>query len=228
MTGPPKTFHRNVFLAGPASRLEASLWTSLVVEPAFAALVCHPHPLYGGTMHNKVVFQVARTLHWLGVPVLRFNFRGAGLSEGTHDNGRGEADDVRAALDFLAEQFPGRPLLLAGFSFGMWVGFRVGCADARVAELVGLGLPANDTDLSSLRACPKPKLIIQGERDQFGARQKVEALFDAEPAALEPNQTKLVFVPEADHFFTGRLDAVERALSAWLQARHPELEQLKT
>ncbi|HEX2711488.1 MAG TPA: alpha/beta family hydrolase [Candidatus Acidoferrales bacterium] len=203
MTDPLKTFHRDVFLAGPAGRLEASLWTSPLAAPPFAALVCHPHPLYGGTMHNKVVFHVARTLHRLGASVLRFNFRGAGLSEGTHDNGRGESDDVRAALGFLAEQFPNRPLLLAGFSFGMWVGLRVGCADARVAELVGLGLPANDRDLSFLRTCPKPKLIIQGERDQFGARQTVEALFAAEPAGPEPNQTKLVLVREADHFFAG-------------------------
>ena len=116
--------------------------------PYFAAVVCHPHPLYGGTMHNKVVFRVARALHGLGLPVLRFNFRGTGMSAGEHDFGRGEADDVRAALDYLAEQFPGRPLLLAGFSFGAWVGLRVGCGDARVAELVGLGLPANDSDLS--------------------------------------------------------------------------------
>lgn len=226
MTDPLKSFHRNVFLAGPAGRLEALLWTSPVAGSAFAALVCHPHPLYGGTMHNKVVFHVARTLHRLGVPVLRFNFRGAGLSEGTHDNGRGETDDVRTALDFLAEQSPNRPLLLAGFSFGMWVGLQVGCADTRVAELVGLGLPANDRDLSFLRACPKPKLIIQGERDQFGARQTVVALFDAQPAGIEPHQTKLVFVPEADHFFTGRLAEVERALSTWLRARHPQLEAL--
>lgn len=237
MTLPPKIFHRSLFLDGPAGRLEALLWTSPLPEPPFAALVCHPHPLYGGTMHNKVVFQVARTLHRLGVPVLRFNFRGAGLSEGTHDDGRGEADDVRAALDFLAQEFPRRPLLLAGFSFGMRVGLRVGCADARVAELVGLGLPANEADLAFLRACSKPKLIIQGERDQFGARERVEALFYAAPAAAgrnmagksdsEPNQTKLVFVPGADHFFTGKLAPVARALNGWLRERHRELRPVE-
>ena len=111
-------FHRAFFLDGPAGKLEAMLWTSALAHPPRAAVVCHPHPLFGGTMHNKVVFQTAKALHHLGLPVLRFNFRGAGLSEGTHDNGIGEQDDVHAALDDLAREFPQTPLLLAGFSFG--------------------------------------------------------------------------------------------------------------
>ncbi len=217
-----KVFHRSFFLEGPAGHLEALLWTSPRPDPPLAALFCHPHPLYGGTMHNKVVFQVARTLHHLGLVVLRFNFRGAGLSEGIHDEGRGEADDVRTALGFLAEEFPGHPLLLAGFSFGAWVGLQVGCADARVAELIGLGLPANTADLAYLRACAKPKLFVQGERDPFGAQENVEALAAAMPEA-ERKQTTLVFVPGADHFFTGKLAAVEQAVRAWCVARHPEL-----
>ena len=217
MATPSKVFHRSVFIEGPAGRLEALLWTSPQAQPPLAAVVCHPHPLHGGTMHNKVVFRVARALHRLG-PVLRFNFRGAGMSGGEHDQGRGEADDVRAALHFLAEQFPGRRLLLAGFSFGAWVGLRVGCADARVAELVALGLPANDTDFSYLRECAKPKLFIQGQHDPFGARAKVKAL-----VAGLAGETKLVVVPGADHFFTGRLAAVDAAVSAWLRERHPEL-----
>ena len=221
-----KVFHRSVFLEGPAGRLEALFWTPPIstrgAEPPLAAVVCHPHPLYGGTMHNKVVFQVARTLDQLGLPVLRFNFRGAGMSEGEHDHGSGEAEDVRAGLDFVADQCPGLPLLLAGFSFGAWVGLRVGCADARVAELVSLGLPANDSDLSYLRDCSKPKLVVQGERDQFGAREKVEALF-AEMTEEARKQTRLVFVPGADHFFAGKLRQVDRALRAWLLERHPRL-----
>src|SRR5579863_10283410 len=119
-----EVFHRKLFLAGPAGRLEALMWTAPAGGPAFVAVVCHPHPLYGGTMHNKVVFQAAKRLHDFGVPVLRFNFRGAGLSEGAHENGRGEQEDVRAALDYLAGEFPGRPILLAGFSFGSSVGLR--------------------------------------------------------------------------------------------------------
>src|SRR5271154_6797346 len=125
--------HRTLMLSGPAGRIETILWTSSEndedVRPPLAAVVCHPHPLFGGTMHNKVVYQTAKTIHRFGLPVLRFNFRGVGLSEGTHDKGIGEKNDVVAAMDFLAEEFPGVPLLLAGFSFGSWVGLRAGCGD---------------------------------------------------------------------------------------------------
>src|SRR5215468_9229271 len=130
---------QNFFLNGPAGRLEAILWTpDRPGTPSLAALVCHPHPLFGGTMHNKVVYNAAKTMDALGIPTLRFNFRGAGLSAGEHDKGRGEQGDVQAGLDFLAAQFPGVPMLLAGFSFGSSVGLRVGCRDARVVELIGL------------------------------------------------------------------------------------------
>jgi len=133
---------QNLFLEGPAGRLEAILWTPTRADsPPLAAVICHPHPLFGGTMHNKVVYNAAKTLDVLGIPVLRFNFRGAGLSDGEHDQGRGEQGDVQAALDFLAAQFPNVPLLLAGFSFGSFVGLRVGCRDARVSELIGMGIP---------------------------------------------------------------------------------------
>lgn len=218
--------HRSLLLKGPAGRLEALLWNSPQPDPPLVAVACHPHPLYGGTMHNKVVFRVAKTLARLGLPVLRFNFRGTGMSQGTHDYGRGEADDVRTALTFLAEQFPGQPQLLAGFSFGAWVGLQVGCADARVAELVGLGLPANDTDFSFLRNCPKPKLLLQGDRDQFGARETLQALV-ADVRGPQSQQTTLVFVPDADHFFTGKLTQVDRALEGWLKARYPELAAMQ-
>jgi len=212
-----EVFHHKFFLEGPAGRLEALLWTSAKPVPSLAALVCHPHPLFGGTMHNKVVFHVARTMHALGLPVLRFNFRGAGLSAGTHNHGRGEQDDVRAAIAWLTERFPDRPLVLAGFSFGAWVGLRVGCEDPRIAELVGLGLPVNDSDFSYLRGCAKPKLCIQGENDQFGARDRLETLF-----AILPEPKRLEFVPGADHFFTGKLSAIDRAMRSWLIARHDE------
>jgi alpha/beta superfamily hydrolase len=204
-------FHRSFFIDGPAGHLEAMLWTVANADPGLVAVVCHPHPLFGGTMHNKVVFQAAKAIHRRGIPVLRFNFRGAGLSEGVHDKGRGEQDDVRAALDYLAREFPGRPILLAGFSFGAWVGLRVGCEDARVTKLIGLGIPVNDSDLSYLRACTKAKLIIQGGKDEFGSRENVEALF-----ATMPEPKSLVFVDGADHFFAGKLDRVAAAIDAWI------------
>jgi uncharacterized protein len=206
-------FHRSLFLEGPAGRLEALLWTSAEPDPSFVAVVCHPHPLFGGTMHNKVVFQTAKALHQRGAAVLRFNFRGVEQSEGEHDRGLGEQDDVRAAIDYLDTEFPGRPILLAGFSFGSSVGLRVGCSDARVAQLIGLGLPVDNIDMSFLRECDKPKLIIQGGSDQFGARAGIEALF---ATLAEPK--RLVVIEGADHFFTGKLDQVAAAIDAWLDA----------
>jgi alpha/beta superfamily hydrolase len=211
-----ETFHRNFFLAGPAGRLEAMLWTVPDAHPPLAAVVCHPHPLFGGTMHNKVVYQAAKALHLRGMPVMRFNFRGAGLSDGVHDRGVGEKGDVRAALDYLAAEFPRTPILLAGFSFGSMVGLRVGCTDQRVSDLIGLGIPVDHSDLTYLRDCAKPKLIIQGGKDQFGSRANVEALF---ATLSEPK--RLVFVEGADHFFAGQLEKVRSAIDAWLDERHP-------
>lgn len=211
--------HRTFFLQGPVGPLEAVLWTPQGgVHPSLAALVCHPHPLYGGTMHNKVVYHAAKTLDGHGIPVLRFNFRGAGRSAGAHDQGRGELEDVRAALDSLAGEFLGLPVLVAGFSFGCWVGLRAGCEDRRVTELAGLGAPVNDSDFSFLARCAKPKLFLQGEQDQYGAAAKLESVVRS-----LPGENSLVIVPGADHFFAGTLGPVGAALSAWLTARHPEL-----
>ena len=202
---------RNFFLEGPAGRLEAILWTASAARRApFAAVICHPHPLFGGTMHNKVIYRTAKSLDALGIPVLRFNFRGAGLSAGVHDGGRGEQGDVRATLGFLASEFPGVPLLLAGFSFGAWVGLRVGCEDQRVSHLIGLGIPVNSTDFSFLRQCDKPKLFIHGSDDEHGAVEKVKALIPTLPGA-----NHLVVVEGVDHFFAGKLEQLERAINAW-------------
>lgn len=203
----PEVFHRNIFLQGPAGRLEATLWTASAAEPQFVAVVCHPHPLYGGTMHNKVVYQTAKALHRRGASVLRFNFRGAGQSEGVHDRGIGEQADVRTSLDYLSAEFPRKAVALAGFSFGSWVGLRVGCEDARVTSLIGLGLPVDNVDVGYLRVCVKPKLIIQGGQDQFGSRANIEALF-----ATIPEPKRLVIVEGADHFFSGHLDAIGGAI----------------
>jgi uncharacterized protein len=203
---------RNFFLEGPAGRLEAILWTPpSSAHPPLAAVVCHPHPLFAGTMHNKVVYQTAKSLDAIGIPVLRFNFRGAGLSAGVHDRGQGEKDDVRAALDFLASEFAGVPLLLAGFSFGAWVGMRVGCEDPRVSHMIGLGIPVNSTDFSFLRQCAKPKLFVHGSKDEHGAIEKVKALI-----STLPGENELVVVEGVDHFFVGKLDQLSGAIKAWL------------
>jgi uncharacterized protein len=176
-----------------------------------AALVCHPHPLFGGTMHNKVVYQAAKSLDALGLAVLRFNFRGTSLSEGKHDRGEGERGDVRAALDFLSAEFPNIPLLVAGFSFGSWVGLRAGCEDARVTSLIGLGAPVNNTDFSYLMHCPKPKLFVHGSNDMYGAVDKLESV-----VATAAGENKIVIVEEADHFFVGKLDQVDAAITKWM------------
>jgi alpha/beta superfamily hydrolase len=215
---------RNLFLQGPAGRLEAILWKPPGLSlPPMAGVICHPHPLFGGTMHNKVIYQAAKSLDALGLAVLRFNFRGAGMSEGTHDRGRGEQRDVRAALDFLANEFPGVPLVLAGFSFGCWVGLRVGCEDARVADLIGLGAPVNNTDFSYLDRCAKPKLFVHGENDEHGDVRKVETL-----VARLPGENRFAMIPGVDHFFTGKLDQLDRAITKWLTDRHPVLNRQAT
>jgi len=205
---------KNFFLDGPAGRLEAILWTPGAGTPRLAAVVCHPHPLFGGTMHNKVVYQAAKSLDAAGLAVLRFNFRGTGLSEGQHDRGQGERGDVGAALGFLAAEFPNISLLVAGFSFGCWVGLRAGCEDARVTSLIGLGAPVNNADFSYLAQCAKPKLFVHGSNDVYGAVDKLNAVI-----ATAAGENRVVIVDEADHFFVGKLDQVDRAITDWVGAR---------
>ncbi len=206
---------RSFFIPGPAGRLEALLNASSDAG-THAALVCHPHPMFGGTMHNKVVFNAMKALNGLGLPVLRFNFRGAGLSEGKHDDGRGEADDVRAALDWLHGELH-LPLVFAGFSFGAGVGLRAACADSRVGAVIALGLPiaaaGRDYDYAFLRDCGKPKLFISGTQDQFCPRAELEGVM---AAAAGPKQ--VVFIEGADHFFEGRLGEVQKEIEEWLRA----------
>jgi len=199
---------QSLSLPGPAGRLEALWEQPEAARNDLVGLVCHPHPLYGGTLHNKVVHHTARALQELGLAVLRFNFRGAGASEGRHDNGRGEADDVQAALAHLEGKTPGAAIVLAGFSFGAWVGLRVGCEHDRVRALVGAGLPANSTDFNFLSGCAKPKLFVQGSRDQYGSRVNVESVL---ASAAEPK--KLVWIEAADHFFAGHLDELRQAIA---------------
>ncbi|HXY25984.1 MAG TPA: alpha/beta fold hydrolase [Candidatus Acidoferrum sp.] len=212
---------RSFFLEGPAGRLEAILWRPAAPArhlPPLATMVCHPHPLFGGTMHNKVVYQTAKALDALGLPVLRFNFRGVGLSAGEHDRGNGEKDDVRAAIEFLKQEFPHVPVLLAGFSFGAWIGLRVGCEDPYVHKLIGLGIPVNSTDFSFLKQCEKPKLFVHGGNDQFGSVDKVQSVVGS-----IPGENQLVIVEGVDHFFFGKLDELSSAIQVWLTGQIPRL-----
>jgi len=208
-------------LRGPAGRLEALLNTGRE-DALYAALVAHPHPPSGGTMHTKAVYHAAKAFSSFGIPVLRFNFRSAGLSEGVHDEGRGEVDDVRAGLDWLQKRF-GLPILFAGFSFGSNVGFRACCGDARVAGMVGLGLPVRahgrDYRYDFLPACRAPKLFVSGDHDEFSPRGVLEATLVSAP---EPK--KIVWIDGADHFFGGipespgsKLDAMNLAVQEWVK-----------
>lgn len=206
---------RSLFIDGPAGRLEALL-NSGAANPTHAALICHPHPSYGGTMHNKVAFHAMKALNSFGFPALRFNFRGTGLSQGEHDHGIGEVDDVRAALDWLDREFH-LPIIFAGFSFGAAIGLRAACPDDRVQAVIGLGVPVRPVDersygLDFLNSCAKPKLFVSGSRDQFGPRTQLEEMFNA---ATEPK--KLVIIESADHFFEGRLKEMREAIEAWLK-----------
>lgn len=211
---------RSLFIDGPAGRLEALL-NAGAENATRAALVCHPHPLFGGTLHNKVVFHTMKALNSFGFPVLRFNFRGAGLSQGEHDQGEGEADDVRAALDWLDSEYH-LPLIFAGFSFGAAVGLRAACPDSRVKAVIGVGTPVGPVVADSeaprnytfdfLRECTKPKLFVSGDRDQFGPRAKLEDL-----VASIPEPKKLVIVEGADHFFEGRLRELRETIEAWVK-----------
>ena len=211
---------RSLFLDGPAGRLEALL-NAGTETATHAAVVCHPHPLFGGTLHNKVVFHTMKALNNFGFPVLRFNFRGTGLSEGEHDHGIGEIEDVRRALDWIDAEYH-LPIVFAGFSFGSAVGLRAACADPRVQAVIGVGTPvapvAEDTEeprvytFEFLNDCRKPKLFVSGARDKFGPRAKLESMLNAVP---EPK--KLVMIEGADHFFEGRLRELREAIESWVK-----------
>lgn len=203
---------RSLFLEGPAGRLEALL-NAGVADATHSALVCHPHPLFGGTMHNKVVFHAMKALHSFGFPVLRFNFRGTGLSHGTHDEGRGEQEDVRTALAWLKASF-GLPVIFAGFSFGTAVGTRVACGDPDVPAIISLGTPVaaegRTYAFEFLKDCRKPKLFLSGDHDEFGPHAELERIV---AQAAEPKE--LVFVP-GDHYFAGHLDEMRLTIESWL------------
>ncbi len=200
-------------LRSSAGRLEALLNTG-TPDAKYAVLICHPHPLGGGTMHNKVVYHAMKAFHTFGLPILRFNFRGTGLSEGEHDDGRGEREDVRAALDWLGREY-GLPILFAGFSFGANVGLQVCCGDERVRGMVALGLPVHAEGRAYhyefLAECRAPKLFISGTLDQYGPMEEVKAA-----VAHAPGAAQILWIEGAEHFFVGKLDQVQAGIRSWL------------
>lgn len=204
---------QSFFLDGPAGRLEA-LFNAGRPDATHCALVCHPHPLYGGTMHNKVVYHATKALGAFGFPVLRFNFRGAGLSEGKHDEGRGERDDVRAALNWLRNEF-GKPIVFTGFSFGASTGMKACCPEPDVKLIISLGTPVAAEGrmyaYKFLADCQKPKLFVSGDHDQYGPLAELERVISN---AADPK--KFVIVPNADHFFEGQLPFMREAIENWL------------
>ena len=203
----------NLFIPVAHGRLEAILKEPRTGPALGAALVLHPHPLGGGTMHNKVVFRAATALNEAGLLTLRINFRGVGQSTGEHDEGRGEVEDVRAGLEYLAETFPEQPITLCGFSFGARVGLEVGMSDDRVRNLISIGTPVDKYDFSFLAACSKPILFVHGDHDEFGSVSRLEDLV----AQIERHNAsvELKIIKGSHHFFEGHLDELKQAITDW-------------
>jgi alpha/beta superfamily hydrolase len=197
----------SLLLAGPAGKIEALLEEPEDRQPREAVLVCHPHPLHGGTMHNKVVYRIARGLRRAGAVVLRFNYRGVNKSEGSYDNGIGETEDARAALAYLRSRYSDLPYSLAGFSFGSRIVLTLGCELGTPARIVAVGVPASHKETVGLGDCEVPRIFIQSTNDQFGPRPAMEAYFERLRGLKE-----LIWVEAADHFFLGALDGFEETV----------------
>jgi uncharacterized protein len=218
-------------IAGPAGRLEVlldepalvrrvadngRLETAHEADVRAAVVLAHPHTAYGGTMHTKVVYQAAKALSRIGCAVLRFNFRGAGASEGQFSDGPGEMDDMRAALDFMSRRYAGAHMWAAGMSFGSWIALTVGTADPRVSTLIGIAPPLSRYDFEPIARTSKPKFFIQGDRDELCPLKEMREFY---ARAAEPKE--LVVVDAADHLFDGKVgevaDAIEDLLADWDQ-----------
>ena len=212
----------NLFVPVAHGQLEAILKEPREQNARGVALVLHPHPLGGGTMHNKVVFRAAAALNDAGLITLRINFRGVGQSTGEHDQGRGELDDVRSGLDYLAEHYPGLPITVCGFSFGAGVGLKVGIDDPRVAYLIGIGTPLEKYDFSFLSACRKPLLLVHGEHDEFGDAERLRKMAE-ELAKNTP--VRLIVIPGSGHFFDDSLDELKISITQWSVEQHSSPEK---
>ncbi len=205
------------FIAGLAGRLEALLEEPEETPPLETALVCHPHPQGGGTMHNKVVYRLARGLRTSGCVVLRFNYRGVNLSEGKYDRGHGETEDSRAALEELERRYPNLPVLAAGFSFGSRIVLRLAVQSPGIGRLILVGFPAKHIDGPQIYPAGIPKYFVQSTHDEFGPRPEFTEFYDSVP---EPKH--LDWIEAADHFFKNGLDAYERVIERLGQTRQPE------
>lgn len=201
----------SLFVAGPAGRLEAILEEPESGEPREAALVCHPHPLHGGTLHNKVVYRLARGLRRSGCAVLRFNFRGVNLSAGSYDEGRGEVEDARACVLELRRRYPVLPWTLAGFSFGSRVAADLAASlgDDGPGRLILAGFPTVYGQFQAVEQSRRPRIFIHSTHDEYGPRDEFQMLYDR---LWEPK--KLIWIEAQDHFFAGALDEFERAVTA--------------
>lgn len=177
------------------------------------ALVCHPHPLGGGTMHNKVVYRAASGLVEAGLVALRFNFRGVGNSTGAHDDGEGEKQDVTDALDYLTEMYPNQPVTLAGFSFGSRVGTEVSLSDDRIVRLISIGTPVDKYDFSYLKNNRKPILFVHGDRDEFGSIANLNEL-----VKMIESEKELIIFENCGHFFDEHLNELKIAVRDWIQS----------
>lgn len=191
---------------GPAGRLEALLEEPEEGEPSHAALVCHPHPQHGGTMHNKVVYRIARGMRHAGAVVLRFNYRGVNLSEGSYDRGVGELEDARTCLEWLRARYPALPYSIGGFSFGSRIALRLGCPAEDVGAIFVVGFPTSYRD-GAWAACAKRKVFIHSTNDEHGPKDEMGSFYQTLP---EPK--KLMWVEAEDHFFRGSLEAFEKAV----------------
>ncbi len=198
----------SLFIPGPAGRLEAILEEPELAAPVEAALVCHPHPQHGGTMHNKVVYRIARGLRRAGAVVLRFNYRGVNLSEGSYDEGEGELEDARAALEVLRARYPDLPFTLAGFSFGSRIALRMGCSGAGARRVIAVGFPSAYKNRTYLEGCTVPRIFVHSTHDEFGPLEVWEPMVRALP---EPKQIRLI--EAKDHFFAGALEELEDVIA---------------
>lgn len=202
------------FIAGAAGKIEALLEEPEDMAPVEAALVCHPHPQHGGTMHNKVVYRLARGLRKSGCVVLRFNYRGVNLSEGEYDHGRGETDDARSTLHELQRRYSDLPLLAGGFSFGSRIVTRLAGEQQAIGRLILVGIPLNYPDRDYLYRIRIPKYFVQSTNDEFGPRPEFASFYDSLP---EPKH--LDWIEAADHFFKSGLDTYERVIEqiGWMR-----------
>jgi uncharacterized protein len=203
----------NLFIPVEHGRLEAILKEPRTTSVSGVALVLHPHPLGGGTMHNKVVFRAASALNDAGLVALRINFRGVGQSTSEYDEGQGELEDVRAGLRYLTETFPSQPTMICGFSFGARVGLEVGISDERVSTLISIGTPVDMYDFSFLEACRKSILFVHGDKDEFGS---MAHLLDLVERIRQHNaKVELRVIKDSGHFFEGHLDELKQVVTDW-------------